>query len=51
MLNRIFKHFHFCCDLGSGAKGFNRIRSVVGNIPVWVQPVAIALSIAQQEAQ
>ncbi|MCB2255389.1 DNA cytosine methyltransferase [Pseudomonas chlororaphis] len=32
MLNRIFKHFHFCCGLGGGAKGFNRARSVVGNM-------------------
>lgn len=32
MLNRIFKHFHFCCGLGGGAKGFNQSRSVVGNM-------------------
>lgn len=32
MLNRIFKHFHFCCGLGGGAKGFNQARSVVGNM-------------------
>lgn len=32
MLKRVFKHFHFCCGLGGGAKGFNRARSVVGNM-------------------
>ncbi|MBB1614198.1 DNA methyltransferase [Pseudomonas sp. UMC65] len=32
MINRIFKHFHFCCGLGGGAKGFNQARSVVGNM-------------------
>lgn len=32
MLKRTFKHFHFCCGLGGGAKGFNRARPVVGNI-------------------
>ncbi|SEJ45884.1 C-5 cytosine-specific DNA methylase [Pseudomonas linyingensis] len=31
MLKRIFKHFHFCCGLGGGAKGFNRAKPVVGN--------------------
>ncbi len=25
-------HFHFCCGLGGGAKGFNRARPVVGNV-------------------
>lgn len=25
-------HFHFCCGLGGGAKGFNRAKPVVGNI-------------------
>ncbi|WIE53011.1 DNA cytosine methyltransferase [Pseudomonas sp. GM17] len=32
MHKRTFKHFHFCCGLGGGAKGFNRARSVVGNM-------------------
>ncbi|WOE81561.1 DNA cytosine methyltransferase [Pseudomonas protegens] len=32
MIKRVFKHFHFCCGLGGGAKGFNRARSVVGNM-------------------
>ncbi|WP_338526961.1 DNA cytosine methyltransferase [Pseudomonas batumici] len=32
MLKRIFKHFHFCCGLGGGAKGFNRAKPVVGNM-------------------
>lgn len=25
-------HFHFCCGLGAGAKGFNRAKPVVGNV-------------------
>ncbi len=25
-------HFHFCCGLGGGAKGFNRAKPVVGNV-------------------
>ncbi|ARU90686.1 DNA cytosine methyltransferase [Pseudomonas sp. M30-35] len=29
---RTLKHFHFCCGLGGGAKGFNRAKPVVGNI-------------------
>ena len=29
---RILKHFHFCCGLGGGAKGFNRAKPVVGNM-------------------
>jgi site-specific DNA-cytosine methylase len=32
MLKRIFKHFHFCCGLGGGAKGFNKAKPVVGNM-------------------
>ncbi|WP_168197527.1 DNA cytosine methyltransferase [Pseudomonas sp. NC02] len=32
MLKRIFKHFHFCCGLGGGAKGFNNAKPVVGNM-------------------
>ncbi len=32
MQKRTFKHFHFCCGLGGGAKGFNRAKSVVGNM-------------------
>lgn len=104
MLKRIFKHFHFCCGLGGGAKGFNNAKPVVGNMqaewqciggidvdpaglrdfqrlsgvpgtlldlftlgmyttlllaeagetfmlnsmPIWVQPVAVALSVSQQ---
>jgi site-specific DNA-cytosine methylase len=34
MLKRIFKHFHFCCGLGGGAKGFNNSKPVVGNMQV-----------------
>ncbi|CAD5378984.1 DNA cytosine methyltransferase [Pseudomonas sp. OF001] len=30
-VKRTFTHFHFCCGLGGGAKGFNRARPVVGN--------------------
>jgi len=30
------KHFHFCCGLGGGAKGFNQNREIVGNMQaVW----------------
>jgi len=29
---RILKHFHMCCGLGGGAKGFNRAKPVVGNM-------------------
>lgn len=32
MLKRIFKHFHFCCGLGGGAKGFNKAKPVVGTM-------------------
>ena len=32
MLKRVFKHFHFCCGLGGGAKGFNNAKPVVGNM-------------------
>ncbi|SFP38545.1 C-5 cytosine-specific DNA methylase [Geopseudomonas sagittaria] len=31
MLIKKLKHFHFCCGLGGGAKGFNRAKPVVGN--------------------
>ncbi|QBR32963.1 MULTISPECIES: DNA cytosine methyltransferase [Pseudomonas] len=32
MLKRTLKHFHFCCGLGGGAKGFNKSKPVVGNV-------------------
>lgn len=32
MLKRVFKHFGFCCGLGSGAAGFNDSHPVVGNV-------------------
>lgn len=32
MITRTLKHFHFCCGLGGGAKGFNRAKPVVGNM-------------------
>lgn len=32
MIKRTLRHFHFCCGLGGGAKGFNRARPVVGNV-------------------
>ncbi len=31
-LKRTLYHFHFCCGLGGGARGFNRARPVVGNV-------------------
>ncbi|HCT6277185.1 TPA: DNA cytosine methyltransferase [Pseudomonas aeruginosa] len=32
MTKRTLYHFHFCCGLGGGAKGFNRARPRVGNV-------------------
>ncbi|HGN2701418.1 TPA: DNA cytosine methyltransferase [Pseudomonas aeruginosa] len=32
MIKRTLYHFHFCCGLGGGAKGFNRSRPRVGNV-------------------
>ena len=32
MLKRTLKHFHMCCGLGGGAKGFNNAKPIVGNI-------------------
>lgn len=32
MIKRTLYHFHFCCGLGGGAKGFNRAKPVVGNV-------------------
>lgn len=29
-IQRVFKHFHMCCGLGGGAKGFNRSKVRVG---------------------
>ncbi|WP_110969264.1 DNA cytosine methyltransferase [Pseudomonas huaxiensis] len=28
----VLKHFHMCCGLGGGAKGFNRAKPIVGNL-------------------
>jgi site-specific DNA-cytosine methylase len=28
----VLKHFHMCCGLGGGAKGFNRSKPIVGNL-------------------
>ncbi len=39
---RTLYHFHFCCGLGGGAKGFNQASPRVGN-------VAVALNVAQAE--
>lgn len=37
MLKKKLHHFHFCCGLGGGAKGFNRAKPVVGNVQAeWV---------------
>lgn len=33
-IKRKLYHFHFCCGLGGGAKGFNRARPRVGNVEV-----------------
>ena len=32
LAKRKLYHFHFCCGLGGGAKGFNRAKPIVGNI-------------------
>ena len=32
LAKRTLKHFHMCCGLGGGAKGFNRAKPVVGNM-------------------
>ncbi|MWK59794.1 DNA cytosine methyltransferase [Pseudomonas otitidis] len=32
MIKRTLYHFHFCCGLGGGAKGFNRAKPAVGNL-------------------
>lgn len=32
IIKRTLYHFHFCCGLGGGAKGFNRARPRVGNV-------------------
>ena len=32
LVKRILRHFHFCCGLGGGAKGFNQAKPVVGNV-------------------
>jgi site-specific DNA-cytosine methylase len=32
MLKKTLYHFHFCCGLGGGAKGFNRAKPRVGNV-------------------
>lgn len=37
IIKRTLYHFHFCCGLGGGAKGFNRARPRVGNVEAeWV---------------
>ncbi|MHC3954521.1 hypothetical protein ACIPJD_28805 [Pseudomonas aeruginosa] len=52
MLKRTLYHFHFCCGLGGGAKGFNRSRLRVGNVEAHWEclggiDVAVALSVSQ----
>nr|WP_267273959.1 DNA cytosine methyltransferase [Pseudomonas putida] len=32
MIKKKLTHFHFCCGLGGGAKGFNRAKPIVGNM-------------------
>lgn len=37
MHKRVLKHFHMCCGLGGGAKGFNKAKPVVGNVQAeWI---------------
>lgn len=60
MLKRTLYHFHFCCGLGGGAAGVMGTTLLLAeqgetfmlsNTPIWVRPVAVALSVAQQEVQ
>lgn len=32
MRKHVLKHFHMCCGLGGGAKGFNKSKPIVGNL-------------------
>lgn len=32
LIKKILTHFHFCCGLGGGAKGFNEAKPIVGNM-------------------
>jgi site-specific DNA-cytosine methylase len=32
MITQTLHHFHFCCGLGGGGKGFNRAKPIVGNV-------------------
>ncbi|MEX5343056.1 DNA cytosine methyltransferase [Pseudomonas sp. I2] len=32
MIKKKLTHFHFCCGLGGGAKGFNRAKPIVGSM-------------------
>ncbi|WP_409269660.1 DNA cytosine methyltransferase [Pseudomonas sp. KCJK9044] len=32
LIKRKLYHFHFCCGLGGGAKGFNKAKPIVGNM-------------------
>ncbi|MHA6159474.1 DNA cytosine methyltransferase [Pseudomonas sichuanensis] len=32
LVKRKLYHFHFCCGLGGGAKGFNKAKPIVGNM-------------------
>ncbi|MEZ1840325.1 DNA cytosine methyltransferase [Pseudomonas putida] len=32
LIKKKLTHFHFCCGLGGGAKGFNRAKPIVGNM-------------------
>lgn len=32
MRKHVLKHFHLCCGLGGGAKGFNKSKPIVGNM-------------------
>ncbi|WEJ22981.1 DNA cytosine methyltransferase [Pseudomonas sp. SD17-1] len=32
MRKHVLKHFHLCCGLGGGAKGFNKSKPIVGNL-------------------
>ncbi|MNJ41707.1 hypothetical protein D3C77_366420 [compost metagenome] len=46
----ILKHFHMCCGLGGGARGFNRAKPVVGNLQVACNCIVDAIKTTLSES-
>ena len=42
------RHFHLCCGLGGGARGFNRGRAQIGSLPPGSGASAVLMSIRMQ---